>query len=159
MRVEPQFISVNIPWDYRFLNLAKLVSTWSKDESTKVGAVIVRPDKTVAGLGYNGFPRKMPDKKEHYDNRAEKYSRIIHAEINALLYTKENVSGFTLYTYPLLPCDRCFVQLVQAGITRCVAPTIQGELFYRWNTYLEKTRQYAQEMGIEICEVYLEQDV
>lgn len=35
-------------WDQRFLELAKVVSTWSKDPSTKTGAVIVRPDKTEA---------------------------------------------------------------------------------------------------------------
>ena len=35
-------------WDLRFIELAKLVSTWSKDPSTKVGSVIVRPNKTVA---------------------------------------------------------------------------------------------------------------
>ena len=63
-------------WDSRFLELAKLVSTWSKDPSTKTGAVIVRPDRSVASIGFNGFPVKMSDHQELYDNREEKYSRL-----------------------------------------------------------------------------------
>ena len=52
-------------WDMRFLQLAKLVASWSKDPSTKCGAVIVEPDThKVYGLGYNGFPSAMPDRKE-----------------------------------------------------------------------------------------------
>jgi deoxycytidylate deaminase len=39
----------------------KVAEGWSKDPSTKVGAVIVRPDLTVASIGYNGFPRGMSD--------------------------------------------------------------------------------------------------
>lgn len=65
-------------WDSRFLDLAKLVSSWSKDTSTKVGAVISRPDNTIVSLGYNGFPKGMPDDKNLYDLREEKYERIIH---------------------------------------------------------------------------------
>lgn len=44
-------------WDARFLDLAVFIGDWSKDPSTKVGAVLVRPDRTIAGLGFNGFPR------------------------------------------------------------------------------------------------------
>lgn len=44
-------------WDERFIELARLVATWSKDPSTKVGAVIVRPYRTVASVGFNGFAR------------------------------------------------------------------------------------------------------
>ena len=43
-------------WDARFLDLAVYVADWSKDPSTKVGAVLVRPDRTIAALGFNRFP-------------------------------------------------------------------------------------------------------
>ena len=42
-------------WDYRFLDMASLISTWSKDPSTKVGAVVVDDDRRIVSLGYNGF--------------------------------------------------------------------------------------------------------
>ena len=44
-------------WDIRFLKMAEMVSLWSKDTSTKTGAVIVRPDHSVASLVFNGFRR------------------------------------------------------------------------------------------------------
>src|SRR6266404_1646354 len=112
----------NLKWDLRYLEMAKLVASWSKDPSTKAGAVIVRPDKSVLSVGFNGFPKTMPDNTEWYSNREEKYSRIVHCEINALIHSHELLTGYTLYTYPFLPCDRCCVQMIQAGIQRMIAP-------------------------------------
>ena len=48
-------------WDNRFLDMAKLVSTWSKDPSTRVGAVIVDPSNRLVSVGYNGFPKGVTD--------------------------------------------------------------------------------------------------
>jgi dCMP deaminase len=144
-------VSGNIEsWDVFFLKLAKMVATRSKDPSTQVGAVIVRQDKTVASVGYNGFPRSMPDTPELYANRDEKYSRIIHAEINAVLHAREQLTGYTLYTYPLLPCDRCMVQMMQAGIKRIVSMEATKDVMERWGPVLEKTRKYATEGGIAV---------
>ena len=147
---------MNYKWDMRFLDLCKTVSYWSKDPSTKVGAVIVRPDKTVAALGYNGFPRKMPDHVSYLYDKPEKYSRIIHGEINALISAKEPVHGYSLYTFPFMPCDRCFVQMAQAGIVRFIAPMATSEQLLRWGDAFAKTRAYAAEMGLELGEVNMD---
>jgi dCMP deaminase len=40
-------------WDLRYLNLAKEVSTWSKDPSSKIGAVAVGSKGQVLAQGYN----------------------------------------------------------------------------------------------------------
>lgn len=83
--------------------MAEAASLRSRDPSTKVGAVIVRPDKSVAAVGYNGFPRGMEDRSAWYADRAEKYDRVIHAEMNALLSMKENAAGTTVaVTHPPL---------------------------------------------------------
>ena len=37
-------------WDRRYVGLAQHVAGWSKDPSTKVGAVLVRPNNSVAQL-------------------------------------------------------------------------------------------------------------
>ena len=50
-----------IGWDYRFLELAQLVSKWSKDPSTKVGAVIVDKNRRILSVGYNGLPKGVKD--------------------------------------------------------------------------------------------------
>ncbi|CBX87954.1 hypothetical protein [Roseovarius Plymouth podovirus 1] len=97
------------------LGLAQAVSLRSRDPSTKVGAVIIRPDKTIASMGYNGFPRTMQDKDIWWNDRTEKYARVIHAEMNALLNAKESVNGMQLYcTHPC--CEHCAKHVIAAGI-------------------------------------------
>lgn len=140
-------------WDKWFLDLAAHISTGSKDPSTKVGAVIVRPDRTIASTGYNGFPMSMPDKAAHLENRDEKYSRVVHGEMNAILFAREPVKGYTLYTVPFMPCDRCFVHVVQAGIVRVVFPRCPEDKLIRWKDSFDKVRKYAAETGVELVEV------
>jgi dCMP deaminase len=144
-------------WDLRFLSLAKLVSTWSKDPSTKVGAVIVRPDHSIVSVGFNGFPRNMEDKPEWYLNREEKYSRIVHAEVNALIQAKTDVTSYTLYTYPFMCCDRCVVQMLQAGIGRFVFPVENEEVSIRWGDAFQKTMDIIRESNIPWDEYVLEE--
>jgi len=49
-------------WTKRFLDMAAVVAEWSKDPSTKVGAVAVDPDsRAVLSTGYNGLPRGVED--------------------------------------------------------------------------------------------------
>lgn len=129
---------MNKEWDIRFLKLAKEISSYSKDRSTQCGAVLVRPDKTVCSVGYNGFPKKMPDLDEYYENREEKYSRIIHCEINAVLAAREPLNGYTLYVWPFMTCERCAVHVIQAGITRVVAPETPLDKKERWAASFEK---------------------
>lgn len=118
----------------RFLRLAREVASWSKDPSTKVGAIIVRPDMTVASLGYNGFPRGFPDDPALYGNRDTKYRYVVHAEANAIAtHREQSLKGCTLYTWPLPTCADCCKLAIQAGVTRFVslAPTIKQ--YARWS--------------------------
>ena len=143
-------------WDLRFLELAKFISTWSKDPSTKTGAVIVRPNNSICSVGFNGFPTAMVDDETLYNNRDEKYSRIIHCEMNAAKFATEDMSGFTLYTYPFMSCDRCFVHMANYGITRFVAPVASLDKQERWETAFARVRAYAVEMGLELVEYDIE---
>ncbi len=138
-----------IKWDRRFLELAKLVSTWSKDPSTQTGAVIVRPDRTILAVGYNGFPKGMNDYPQHYANREVKYSRIVHCEMNAILNAKQSVEGCTLYTYPFSSCDRCAAHVIQAGIKTCVFPKLPKKLEKRWSDSVAKTFDYFAEADVK----------
>lgn len=143
---------MNFKWDRRFLKLAQEVSTWSKDPSTQVGAVIVSSDKSVISLGYNGFPRKMEDKLELLNNREEKYSRIIHAEVNALISAKRDLTGCTLYTWPFMCCDRCAVQMLQAGITEFVFTKATEEQSKRWQPAFDRVLNYFEECHVQYRE-------
>jgi dCMP deaminase len=109
-------------WDIHMLKIAKLCSEMSKDPSTKVGAVIVSPDHKVISMGYNGFPKDVPDYTEWYHNREKKYELIVHAEQNALNNMSGTIPpGSTVYVYPLKPCEKCYITLKNYGIKRFVS--------------------------------------
>lgn len=64
-------------WDRHFLGLADQHSQMSKDPSTKVGAIIVGPDREVLSAGFNGFPRGIEDSKERLHNRDLKLKLVV----------------------------------------------------------------------------------
>lgn len=131
------------------LGLAVAVSLRSRDPSTKVGAVIIRPDKTIASMGYNGFPRTMEDREDWWNTREEKYARVIHGEMNALLNAKEPVHGMTLYcTHPC--CQDCAKHIIAAGISRVVFGTSE-EIRQRFN--IERSIQLFNDCGVPITEL------
>ena len=135
----------NRKWNKRFLALAQHIAGWSKDPSTQVGAVIVDRNRKIISVGYNGFPSSMGDLRDRYHDRDDKYDRIIHAEMNALLTAQRPMDkDMVLYTWPMLPCHRCVVHLLQAGLRIFVAPDTDNA---RWLTSLAKTCAYVDEAG------------
>jgi len=132
-------------WDKRFLELAKLVGSWSKDPSTKVGAVIVDSDNRIVSTGYNGFPRGIEDCEKKLVDREQKYAIIVHAEMNALAFANKSVKDCTLYTWPFQPCSRCAGPIIQSGIKRVVSVVQDDE---RWKKNFELARQLFDESGI-----------
>ncbi len=137
-----------LKWDMQFLEIAQKVSTWSKDPSTKVGAVIYAADKSPVSQGYNGFPRGMDD-DERLLNRELKYQKIIHAEENAILFAKRDLDGCSIYNYPFLPCCHCASLLVQSRISRVV--TFKNNIV-RWAQNMEEARNTFKECGVELVE-------
>lgn len=133
-------------WDCRYMEMARMVAGWSKDPSTQVGAVIVRPDNTVASLGFNGFPRGVADDERLLD-RDKKYPIMIHAEKNAILSAHERLNGYTLYVWPLAPCTPCAATIIQAGIARVVTPHSDCN---RWKDSCTEGYEIMIESGITI---------
>lgn len=107
----------NEKWKLRFMEMAALVSVWSKDPSTKVGAVIVSKDRRSISTGYNGFPPGMDDGERWYKDRDHKYPRVIHAEVNAILNATFDVRGAYLYCThaPCVPCASVMIGSRLAG--------------------------------------------
>ena len=62
-------------WDYRYLRLAKYVSSWSKDPKAKVGAVLLNRRQWPIALGYNGFPVDVEDDIEKLNNQEHAKTR------------------------------------------------------------------------------------
>ncbi len=119
-------------WNVRFMQMAQLISTWSKDQSTKVGCVIVSPDKAILSMGYNGFPRGVKDYIKSRHERPDKYEFVVHAEENALLNAGRNGTrlsdGILYVTMP--PCTHCAGSIIQSGIKEIIylEPEVQKQI-------------------------------
>lgn len=137
-------------WDLRFLHLAKFIGSWSKDPSTKTGAVIKRPDRSIASVGYNGFPRGVQDTDERLNDRPTKYALVVHAEANAILAASEPLRGFTCYVHPFPPCSSCAGMIVQTGIWRVVAPEPTDEQLERWGDSFKLANTMFTESGVQL---------
>lgn len=133
-------------WDKRYLELAKLVSSWSKDPSTKVGAVIVDPNNKIISVGFNGLPQYVPDDPEILNDRDRKYQHIIHAEMNAILTAQRDLTGYTIYTYPFAPCPQCASAIIQTGIIRVVSVRCEDS---RWVDRLEQAKSFFDMADVE----------
>ena len=110
-------------WDIRYLGLADEVAQWSKDPSTKIGAIAVGKKGQVLSQGYNGFPRGIEDKVEYYQDRETKYKYVVHAEMNVIYnatYHGVCLEGTALYVTGLPVCSDCAKGIIQVGITRVV---------------------------------------
>lgn len=110
-------------WDQYFMAMAHLAAFRSKDPNTQVGACIVNPEKRVVGMGYNGFPAGCSDDSYSWSRDGEfletKYPYVVHAELNAILNSIQNLQGCTLYV-SLFPCNECAKAIIQSGIKKVV---------------------------------------
>ena len=138
-------------WRLRYLGLSRYAALeWSKDPSTKVGAVIYRPNGTPVSHGYNGFPQKIADTPERLNDRELKYQIILHAEMNAFIFAEGDIAGNYLCTWPFLPCPRCAVVFIQAGIVGVTAPILPGRLRERWEDSIRLSINLFIEAGVEV---------
>ena len=135
-------------WDHRFLDLAKLVASWSKDPSTQVGAVIVDNKNRIVSLGFNGFPKNIKD-DARLSIRLMKYNRIVHAECNAIMFANKNLENCTIYTYPFQPCSKCAGMIIQSGIKRVVTLPLSVE-HSRWAEDFEIAKDLLLESNTEL---------
>ncbi|AUB31858.1 deoxycytidylate deaminase [Spiroplasma floricola] len=112
-----------IDWDTYFLAMVQLNAMRSKDPVTQVGCVIVNDLKQVISTGYNGLPRGLNDDNYPWARDGElentKYPYIVHAELNAILSSKESVRGGIIYTN-LFPCNECSKSIIQSGIKKII---------------------------------------
>ena len=120
-------------WDRRFMEMAKLVSTWAScyKSDRKIGAVIVL-GKRVMTTGYNGAPAGVRTCVERGECLREKLGiasgtrhevcYAVHAEQNAIIQAARlgvSIDGATLYCTHQ-PCILCAKMIVNAGIRRVV---------------------------------------
>lgn len=110
-------------WDKRYICMAELISTWTKDKSRGVGAVIVNGKNRVVSIGFNGFPTGIKDDIEERHLKPIKYKFTEHAERNAIYNTTSSLNGCKIYV-TLFPCPDCARAIIQTGIVEVVCPYI-----------------------------------
>ena len=135
-------------WDNRWLDIAGLVSSWSKDPSTKIAAIAVK-DKRLVATGYNGFPRGIEDTEDRWNNREEKYKYVVHAEMNCIYnanYHNQSLKGATMYIVGLPVCHECAKGIIQAGVSRVVATFHSVPM--KWSKSNEITEKMFKEAGV-----------
>jgi len=151
-------------WDRHFLQLCLDHARMSKDPSTRVGAVLVGPDREIRSAGFNGFPRGIRDREVWLADRETKLRLVVHAEMNAVLAAARvgtPVKGCTLYlaatdaggdVWGGPPCTRCTVELIQAGIDEVVSFP-KRHVPSKWHDDLRLAESLLIEAGIQYREV------
>ncbi len=113
-----------LSWDEYFMGVAKLSGLRSKDPNTQVGCCIVNQNKKIVAVGYNGMPIGCNDKDFPWDVKEgslenTKYAYVVHAELNAILNSTQQLCGCTIYV-SLFPCNECSKAIIQSGIKEIV---------------------------------------
>ena len=146
-------------WDQRFLVLASNIAGWSKDPSTKVGAIAVR-DKRILAQGFNGLPVGITDSDTRLNDRELRLSMTVHAEMNCVAFAARNgvcLAGATMYVWPLMTCSQCASVLIQADIASIVVPDFVEP--FRWQESFDKAREMCVEAGIAVHRIPMEGSV
>jgi dCMP deaminase len=138
-------------WDNRFMELARHIATWSKDQSRQVGCVIVDPHNIVRAVGFNGFPRGLNDDDESRHQRPAKYLWTEHAERNAIYSAARSgvpLAGTRMYL-PWFPCVDCARAIVQAGIVELyvLIPDLSDP---QWGESFIVAKEMLDEAGVRI---------
>jgi dCMP deaminase len=136
-------------WDLRYIEMAYMVAGWSKDPSTKCGAVIT-DGKRLVSVGFNGFPQNTNDDPKLYEDREEKYRRVQHSERNAILFAQRSLKDCTMYVVPMPPCSQCAGMIIQSGITRVVTIEATGSNKKRWGKDIQSTLTMFGEAGVVV---------
>ena len=134
-------------WAERFIEMAKLVASWSKDPSTQVGAVITEQNRIVS-LGFNGYPHGVSDSAET-DSRELKLLKTLHAEENAILYAKRDLSGCEIWVTHF-PCPNCAAKIIQTGICAVHCPTQDDDFLSRWADKIALSEEMFNQAGVTV---------
>jgi dCMP deaminase len=137
-------------WTRRYLDIAKEVSTWSKDPSKQIGAVAVGDKGQILSQGYNGFPRGVKDTNERYNDREEKYKYVVHGEMNCIYNACNSgvsLNGATLYVTGLPVCSECAKGIIQVGIKKVVME-YPKDIPLIWEKSVQLTKQMFLEANV-----------
>jgi deoxycytidylate deaminase len=117
--------------DEKYMGLAWMHASFSKDPFTQVGAQIVGQYNQPLGSGYNGPPRLVHDDEISWDRSTDekevtRYDIIVHAEVNAIDHSCGDLTESTLYV-TALPCPSCMLEIVRKEMGKVIYFDFQGD--------------------------------
>ncbi len=137
-------------WDQYLLGFAEHAAKKSKD-STKVGAVLVGPNREVRLSGFNGPPIGVQESDERRE-RPKKYAYTSHAETNLIAFAARSgipTEGCSVYvTHPC--CAACTRTLIQAGIKNVFIGTGLLSAAGGWEADILASREMFAEAGVKV---------
>lgn len=138
-------------WAARMLRMAKEVASWSKDTSTKVGAVITTQDGSPVSWGFNGMPMGIDDTVAERNERPTKYKWYCHAERNAMDLAPQPLDGCVMFV-TFSPCSNCAQSIIQRKIKTLVVDSdyTADKMPERWQEDMKVATEMLTEAGIEI---------
>lgn len=108
----------------QFMRQALFVAqNFSKDNSTKVGALILDPkDFSIITQGYNGMPRGADESRPERWERPTKYLYFEHGERNAIYnLARKDLADSTCVTSEVPQMD-CMRAIISCGVSTLVLP-------------------------------------
>ncbi len=142
----------------QYFRLIRLMANlFSKDESTKVGALFITPETyEILTLGYNGMPRGIDEKNGKRWERPIKYDFTEHAERNAIFNAARTGTSLlgSICIVTLFPCCDCARGIIQSGARMLVTLdpfiNVDQEALERWGNKWKTSIEMLNEAGVEI---------
>jgi dCMP deaminase len=113
-------------WNEYFMNMLESVKARSTCLRRQVAAIIVDKRHRIISTGYNGSPQNLKhcldcgclrEKEKIPSGEKLEYCRALHAEQNAILWAKQDLTDCTMYI-SFSPCVTCAKMIVASGISR-----------------------------------------
>tara|TARA_R110000782_G_scaffold187656_2_gene277794 strand:- start:234 stop:686 length:453 start_codon:yes stop_codon:yes gene_type:complete len=99
------------------MNYANELASFSKDPSTKIGALLVR-DEMIIGRGWNRLAKGFEDTDLNW-SRPRKYDIVVHAEQSSIYdaaFRGNSTEGSEMYSN-YAACTNCAKAIVSSGIS------------------------------------------
>jgi dCMP deaminase len=145
-------------WHEYFIRIADIIKSKSKDQSTKVSAVLVDDKNSILGVGYNGFPRGVNDDIQSRHERPVKMLYTEHAERNAIYNAVRNgvkLDGAKIYLSNYgISCAECTRAIIQSGIKEiiCRQGKFEGK-DKQWEQSILVSKEMLNETNVKV--IYL----
>lgn len=135
-------------WDTYFLGIAEKVAEMGTCGRKKAGAVLVNSKtKEIISTGFNGAAKGLEHCTDMYKHLCEggclndekRCVKSIHAEHNAILFAKQDLSDAIMYCTDE-PCENCTKYMVQSGIKKVVFKNAYSN---KYNQYFNQTIEWV----------------